>query len=214
MLLSTDWFPPFWSLIGIDSEPAKQCFQKGCRHIVLQVMGGASNYYFISFASDRVDQTRQSLRMLAKNCKFKEDAVRALEALLANVPNRDELGKTAWLIRYVHAEMMTAANIDPPIKVLLEDARKNFSVMHDLQLQEACLQSRSSWDRYIRNLTPEIPESLANLVSEDLLSTSELKYLLKQLTPMQRDRLHARFRALATARTGLNLERDWAALLS
>ncbi len=214
MLLSTDWFLPFWSLVGIDSERARQCFQKGCREVVLQFVGSESNYYLISFSSDRIEQTRQRLMMLARNCKFKNDALSALDALLTNVPDRNQLQKTAWLFRYLHKELMTDAEMDPSTKTILEDTRKKFSFMDDLELQEACLQSRTSWDRYIRNLTPEISDSLANLVSEDFFSASELKYLLKQLTPMRRDQLHARFRALATAKTGLDLERDWSALLS
>ena len=213
-MLSTDWFLPFWSLIDINSEPARQCFQTGCRHIVRAFVGSASSYYHITFSSDRIGKTKQDLLTLARDCKFTEGTLTTIEALLVNVPDRAQLGKTSWLFRHLHDDLMADVGIDQSTKGFLEDTRRKFFFMDDLQLQEACLQSRTKWDSYIRSLTADIPDSLANLVSEDWLTISELKYLLQRLTPTQCDQLHARFCVLATARTGLNLERDWSALLS
>jgi hypothetical protein len=46
MLLSTDWFLPDWEVIGIEGdEDDKNCFQQGCRKIVLEFINGAEDYH-------------------------------------------------------------------------------------------------------------------------------------------------------------------------
>jgi hypothetical protein len=53
-LLSTDWFKPYWSGIGIDiDEAAKTSVQQGCREIVAQILSGTKSYYLASFSDDR-----------------------------------------------------------------------------------------------------------------------------------------------------------------
>jgi hypothetical protein len=44
MLLSTDWFFPYRSLIGIEVESQKDCVQNGCREIVQRFIGSAAEY--------------------------------------------------------------------------------------------------------------------------------------------------------------------------
>lgn len=214
MLLSTDWFLPYWCLIGIESDKEKQCFQNGCREIVLQLISDASDYYLVNFSAERLDRTRQSLRGLSRRCKLVPAALIALEELLANRSDRDQLQKTAWLFRSLHEEILADREVEPSTKTVLAHIRSKFAFADDLPLEQICLQSTTSWDQYIRSLTPELPASLAHLVSTSLLSIAELRELLSVLRPKEREQLHMRFRALATQRTGLDLERDWSTLVS
>jgi hypothetical protein len=214
MLLSTDWFLPYWSLIGIEAEKKKHCFQSGCREIVLQVICSVSDYYLVNFSPERLDQTRQALRALAHTCGLSDAVSAGLEELLTNRPDRDQLQKTAWMFRNLYSELMADKDIDITTKRVLALVRNRFAFTDDLPLEVTCLQSTTGWDKYTRSLTPELPASLAHLVTTSLLSSAELREILGLLDPDQRKQLHTRFRALATQRTGLDLERDWSGLIS
>jgi hypothetical protein len=65
MLLSTDWFLPYWSLIGIEADEERLCVQKGCRQIVHEVMNGATDYYSVNFSYERLRATRRSVHAFA-----------------------------------------------------------------------------------------------------------------------------------------------------
>lgn len=209
MLLSTGWFAPYWSVIGIEADKEKRCFQKGCREIVLQVIGNAGDYYLIDFSSDRIERTRENLRLLAGTCKLSEAARTRVEDLVADKSGRDQLEKTAWLFRSFHDELLRDEELEQRIKPVLARSRSKFSFADDLNFEEVCLHSSTTWDNYIKSLTPELPASLAHLVSTGLLAIAELADVLKQLTTVQRERLHARFRVLAKSLTGVEMERDW-----
>lgn len=209
MLLSTDWFAPHWNVIGIEADRQKQYFQNGCRDIVRGVVGEARDYYLIDFSHDRIERTREELRLLVRNCKLTKAAATRVEELAANKSGRDQLGKTAWLFRNLHEELLNDQGLDQQIKPALARSRSKFSSPGELNFEEMCLQSSTAWDEYTRSLTPELPASLAYLVSTDLLAIAELSDVLKQLTVGQRKRLHARFRVAARSVTGVEMERDW-----
>jgi hypothetical protein len=209
MLLSTDWFAPYWSVIGIEAENEKQCFQNGCRDIVRRLVGDAGDYYLIDFSEDRIEQTRKDLRLLARNCKLSKAAVIRVDDLAANKSGRDQLEKTAWLFRNLCDELLADGELDQQIKSVLERSRNKFSFANELKFEEMCLRSSTTWDTYVKSLTPELPASLAHLVSTGLLAIAELADVLRQLTTSQRATLHARFQVLATRLTGVELDRDW-----
>ncbi len=213
MLLSTDWFLPFWWIIGIEATAEKQCLQNGCREIVLDLVGDASNYYQVNFSVSRIAKTRQRLGALTQVCKIGSSAVSAWAELLTEQRDRDQLEKTAWMFRVLYQELLADPEVESETKAVLGRVRSRFSLMDALPLEDACLRSTSGWDEYIRNLTPEHPASLAYFVSTGLLSVAELKEVLNTLDLELRRQLHARFRELATQRTGLDLERDWSSLV-
>ena len=209
MLLSTDWFAPYWNVIGIEADRQKQCLQNGCRDIVLRVVGEAQDYYLVDFSHDRIEKTREDLRLLVRNCKLTKAAATHVEELAAHKSGRDQLGKTAWLFRNLHDELVNDHSLDQQIRTAMARSRSEFSFASELNFEEVCLRSSTAWDGYIRNLTPELPASLAYLVSTDLLTIAELSDVLKQLTSDQRKQLYGRFRVAAKSLTGVEMERDW-----
>src|SRR6266542_299640 len=108
MLLSTDWFAPYWTVIGLEADKQKQCLQNGCREIVRQVVGEARDYYLIDFSHDRIERTRNDLRLLVRNCKLGEAAAIRVEELVANKSGREQLGKTAWMFCNLHDELLNS----------------------------------------------------------------------------------------------------------
>jgi len=209
MLLSTDWFAPHWSVIGIDAEAEKECFQKGCRDIVRLLINGAAEYYHVDFSNERINRTREGIRSLIRSCGLSEAAANRLEGIVAHKSGRDQLQKTAWLFRVLNDKLVQDEKLEKPIKIVLVHSRRLFSLAYDLDFEGMSLQSSTEWDKYIRSLTPELPTSLSDLVSTALLSTAELVHVLKRLTTTQRQHLHSRFLALAKSETGVEMERSW-----
>jgi hypothetical protein len=69
MLLSTDWFQPYWPAIDLNATlESIACIQKGCRGIVNRIVGEAEEYWLISFAEERVRATREAVLMSAGRC--------------------------------------------------------------------------------------------------------------------------------------------------
>lgn len=209
MLLSTDWFSPYWSLIGIEADSERECFQSGCRDIVRRFVGDADTYYLIDFSQGRIERTRKDLGLLARKCKLDKATVNRIDDLAADKSGRNQLEKTAWMFHNLHDELLADKELDQQIKSVLVRSRSKFSFADELNFEEMCLHSSTTWDTYIKNLTPELPASLAHLVSTGLLAIAELADALMQLEMGQKARLHARFQLFATRLTGLELERDW-----
>jgi hypothetical protein len=209
MLLSTDWFLPFWSVVGIEASQQKLCVQNGCRQIVHEVMNGANNYYHINFSDERLRATRQSIRDLAKKCRLSESSEMSLEDLVDSRPDREQFYKGAWLFQTLAKSLVDDDQLDATTKLVFERTRRKHSVMDDLDFEQLCSRSNSAWDNYTRSLTPELPTSLADFLSVDLVGSQLLTSVLAQLTQAQRDGLLSRFQAIAKSVTGVDVDRTW-----
>jgi hypothetical protein len=209
MLLSTDWFLPYWYVVGVDASEQKLCVQKGCRQIVHEVMNGATNYYHINFSDDRLRATRQSIRDLARKCRLSESSEMSLEDLVDSRPEREQFYKGAWLFRTLANNLANDDQLDASTKIVLERTRRKHAVMVDPDFEQLCLRSNSAWDNYTRSLTPKLPTSLANFLSVDLVGAQLLTSVLAQLTQAQRDGLLLRFQSIAKSVTGLDVDRNW-----
>jgi hypothetical protein len=212
MLLSTDWFLPYWYLIGIDASEQKLCVQKGCRQIVHEVMNGTTNYYHTDFSDERFRATRQSIRDLARKCRLSESSEMGLEDLVDSRPEREQFYKGAWLFQMLANNLAIDDQLDATTKLVLEATRKKHSVMDDLNFEQLCSRSNSEWDNYTRSLTPGSPTSLANFLSVDLVPGQLLTSVLAQLTQAQKDGLLSRFQSIAKSVTGVDVDRTWSPL--
>ena len=203
MLLSTDWFLPHWSTIGLDIPAEKKhCFQRGCRNIVAQMMGGAENYYFIPFTDERVNATREALPALASECGLDTATTQRIEHLCSSRPGRHRHETTAWLFSVVSDQLLADDHLEGSIKATLQHAKAKAAGDNEDFVQH-CMNSPSKWDAYIRQLTPEIPASLGDWISVSVLAEAALERALRELDAEQQSRLLARFRAVARGVTGL-----------
>jgi hypothetical protein len=209
MLLSTDWFLPYWSVIGIEATNQKRCVQEGCREVVQQSINGAANYYLVSFSDERLEVTRQSMRALAKKCGLGESAETSFGNLVDSEPERDQFYKGAWLFRTLVDKLVKDDRLDASTRLVLERTRTEDQATDDVDFEQICEQSTSAWDNYIRSLTPEVPTSLANLLSVGLVTSGQLTRVLAQLTPMQRAGLLSRFQSTAKSVTGVDVDSAW-----
>ena len=208
-LLSTDWFLPYWSVIGIEAPEQKVCIQQGCRQIVHEVMNGATNYYHVNLSDERLRATQQSILELARKCRLGESSEMSLRDLVDFQPERDQFYKGAWLFRVLANNLANDDQLDATTKLVLERTRSKQAAMNDLDFKQLCSRSNSAWDKYIRSLTPESPTSLAIFLFVDLVVSQLLTSVLAELTPAQRDGLLSRFQSIAKSVTGVDVDRTW-----
>src|ERR1700752_4639430 len=95
MLLSTDWFGPYWASIGVDvGEDVRAPLGLGCRDIVHQILSGEEHYYLVSFSAQRKAGTRATLESLVRGCGAPKDVHKVVDRWAALTD--DEL-KAAWI---------------------------------------------------------------------------------------------------------------------
>lgn len=205
MLLSTDWFQPYWQTIGLNTTlESRRCIQQGCRGIVNQMVGDAEEYWLISFAEERVRATREAVLSLAAGCGLDVASAERLMGLCRERPERVARENTASLLCTVTAELITDDGLTSEIKLVLE--RTGTILQPDKDFKVLSSESQSSWDRRIRDLTPDLPTYLSDWLSVGVLAESALDYVLTSLAREQQRLLRKRFRAAAQRITGLEEE--------
>lgn len=209
MLLSTDWFLPYWSVIGVAAAEGKLCIQAGCRQIVQDLMNGASDYYGADFSEERLTTTRQSIYSLAKQCALVKSDEMKLTDLVESQPDREQFYKGAWLFRILAKKLVKDRELNAQTRAILEDATREQAVKDAVNFEQLCSESNSQWDKYVQSLTPDIPTSLANFLSVDLVSSQLLTNVLPQLTTAQQEQLLSIFRSVAKSDTGVDVDGDW-----
>jgi hypothetical protein len=133
----------------------------------------------------------------------------SLEDLVDSRPEREQFYKGAWLFQTLAKNLVNDDQLDATTKLVLERTRRKHAVADDLDFEQLCSRSNSAWDNYTRSLTPELPTSLADFLSVDLVASKLLTSVLAQLTQAQRDGLLSRFQAIAKSVTGVDVDRTW-----
>ena len=205
MLLSVDWFGPYWSSIGIEAEDStKSVVRQACRDIVHGILAGVDSYYLISFSAERQKITRSQLESLARE--------RGVPDLLAVIKvwtsTSDEDVKAAWIYSGL-TDDLTSGDIrpgDPKLDPVTADLVARFRTSYQqssLEFVQISELSRTAWDKYIRNLTPEQPSALADDLAAMLRARSFeafWKSLKLSLSPVQLNQLIVWYREMARSR--------------
>src|SRR5437016_3744116 len=70
LLLSTDWFLPYWTEIGIDVvEDKKIGIQQGCREIIEEILGGDDSTFIRSFSEHHRREAGSRFLALLRRCE-------------------------------------------------------------------------------------------------------------------------------------------------
>ena len=206
LLLSTDWFLPYWTQIGIDiAEDKKVGIQRGCRHIIDEILNGADSLYLASFSEERKQATGakffavlrqwQVERELAATCnEWRNLSHRELTAVVecamlnAQVPSADGSGDVPFLEFAIRAEVVNA----------WETYSLKASVFRDI-----CLNSKTDWDLRTQKMLSS-PRTLVNQLWRVLLDHRLRAFwadLRERLTPQQLQDLVAWYRALVKSKS-------------
>jgi hypothetical protein len=206
MLLSTDWFGPHWSSVGVEvGENVRTPLRLGCRDIVHQILSGEEDYYLVSFSDQRKTETRATLESLLRNCGAPESVHGVVNRWAALTD--DEL-TAAWICNDFTTDTLSGNSrngdpkLDARIVAALAASRKNYNI-ETYEFLQVSLASLSTWDAYIRGITPEQPTALADNLAA-VLRYQRLEELWNstkaRLTVAQKDQLVSWYHEMAKAR--------------
>ncbi|SRR6266853_1109738 len=206
MLLSTDWFKPHWAAIGINlDERQKGLIREGCRNIVSQILSGATEYWLAPFSDERREKTRAMFEALAKTSEAKEAVIETVEQWLKL---SDEDLKAGWLFESLTEELVSddtnhnVPELSSDLTAIVAKARAE-RYSPEIDFKELSLSSKSSWDRYLAQLTPDLPTYLPDMLFTFSKAQSFKAFwisVLDKVTPEQREELTVWYRTTAKSR--------------
>jgi hypothetical protein len=215
MLLSTDWFLPYWYVIGVGlDEKKKVLFKQGCREIVKQIVSGAKEYWLSNFSDERLQRTYSMLRELIQKCGLERQVTQRILALVGEpgTPHLDE--GTEWLLISLTEQLLNNSleqgrELSPEIKeALAKEWNQGKGSGSEVNLEQLSLASESEWDNYMRGLTPDLPTSLVDyLRSVGVEAKLELLWAVvdAKLTRDQKQELLLWYRRVGRSITGEEL---------
>ena len=201
MLLSTDWFLPYWTEIGIDIAEAKRIgIQQGCREILEEILWGFDSLHPVGFSGKRKQETESKFIALLRRCEaeqevsatFKEwaslshrelTAVHMCATFSRDISSADGSGAAPYLEFAIRAEVVKAweaHDLDPAV------------------FEDICLSSKTEWDIRTRKLLNS-PKTLKNQLWRVLLDHRLRAFwtdLRERLTPQQLQQLASWYRAM------------------
>ena len=170
MLLSTDWFFPFWPEIGLDLDQAvKTDMQQGCREImraaiVKNSVDDEGEFDYIDWTQEAESRARSMLLDLIDRLGAKGKASSVLQEW--NGWGDDGL-RSALMLRMLNHELIEGLSTEgsPVPDFSIRVAVMETSVVYDLdpsQFEEIARKSASSWDKYVQSLflLDEMPTAL------------------------------------------------------
>jgi hypothetical protein len=216
MLLSSDWFLPYWPVVGLVLDDTKKVLlQRGCRQIVKQFMSGVEQYWLTDFSPERVAVTLSMFQDLAQKSEIAGAARDRLAILIGEKEEPTEVAEnTQWLVVSITEEALAGSNTDRPLPSHLKQVLGEVPLkwaeygLDSGTFSQACKNSTSPWDQYLSRSTPDLPCMLsdyaASLVSERRFIT--LWQIIKtRLTQHQQDELFAWYREVAQTQDGIEL---------
>ena len=201
MLLSTDWFLPYWTEIGIDIAEEKRIgIQQGCREILEEILGGADSLYLANLSKERKEATKSKFIALLRRCEAEPElsatrkewenlSHRELTAVFLcaefnrDIPSADGSGVAPYLEFPIRAEVVKA----------WEAHALKASVFRDI-----CLSSKTEWDIRTQKMLVS-PKTLVNQLWRVLLDHRLQAFwadLRARLTPQQLQQLASWYRAM------------------
>jgi hypothetical protein len=196
MLLSADWFSPYWRTMELRVSPDFQSRLQGeCRREVDEVVGAEEVYRQVSFAPERLRSTRTMIISALGRYAPGSDFNKAVNNLIRyDLEPHDaafhEASSLQMLNRELTDEGLTRAGqraLDPQIQAKVGDILDEITE-RPVKYDRWALDSVSAWDIRLRQLTPERPTLLAGFLSDEIATRLEaLKFLRRVRTQLLPD---------------------------
>ena len=172
MLLSTDWFLPYWGEIGINIGETKQlALQQGCREIVNEMLDGKENIFLSDCSEERKQATSSKFLALMQKC----DAALEMAATWTEWASLSHEELTAVVLCSLlnrEATSADSANGAPPLDfVLRAEVAKTWEAyaLSPSIFRDICLSSTTEWDIRTRHVLSS-PRALVNQLWSVLLN--------------------------------------------
>jgi len=213
MLLSTDWFLPFWSGIGLDlAQELKVAMQRGCREIVrAAIVKGAVDedgaFDYIDWAEEAKLKAKSMLLELIDTVGVRRAAFDVFREW--DTWNNDDVASTLMLNMLNHeliegATTGTSPVLDFEIRVAVMES----SVKEDTDpslFEEIASKSMSEWDKYLQSvlqldgMPTALTDHLPPAINMHRLRV-QWNRVSERLTPEQRKELLSWYRQMAESR--------------
>jgi len=172
LLLSTDWFLPYWADFGINTdENTKNNIQLGCRQIAAQMLAGAESYYQIDFSLSRRAATHAESAALLRECVAHASASQTFDEWSGLT--HTQLSKstfyasmTTQLVVGVRGDKLP--ELDSGIHDVVVDTWQKYSIVAGF-FPTKSLESQTGWDFYSRSVF-DPPDTLGNQAWAVMLS--------------------------------------------
>jgi hypothetical protein len=202
MLLSTDWFLPYWAELGIhlDDHPKKVRIQQGCREILDQILSGYKSYYRRQDSSDRKCEAASRFLTLLRDCHAEMEMSEANEewANLSHQKLYPAFNYWSHTIDLVQGRVQESGlALSAPIKGEVVKAWEQCH-MDEPGFPDICWKSKSPWDTYTQTLLTN-PKTLANILNSVLRERNFKAFwihLRQRLTREQVEDLLSWYRAM------------------
>jgi hypothetical protein len=201
ILLSTDWFMPYWTEIGINIDEAmKTGIEQGSREIVKQIMNGADDYYRIDLSPRRRLETENEFVALLRRLDAETEVTETLEEW-SNL-SHEKLSSLTWYLNptliLVKGKYMEGK---PDLDISIQAVIINTSEKYDWDPSrycDICKGSKSEWDIYTHGLMDN-PEMLGIILWKVLMSHQFRAFwadIRQQLTTTKLEELKSWYRAM------------------
>jgi hypothetical protein len=170
-------------------------------------MSTSTQYWETNFSVARVKESRAMLDALLKRCDLEEATANRIAGLISGEDLQVDEG-TRWLLVSMTEQLLDGsitASLDTAITEGLRREWDELQNLDEIDFKGCCLNSASTWDRYLRNATPDLPAMLADYVSV-IASNSKFDvlwgFINVNLTAKQRHELLNWYRSTGQSLTG------------
>jgi len=201
ILMSTDWFLPYWPEIGINIDSNKKvAIQRGCRRIVDRILDGADEIYLSDFSYERRQETCSRFQELLRNCSAEMEVAGTWEEW--NSLSHRQLS-VALICAALNSTIASSSDSAPELQLnplIRLEADKEWK-SHELSpsiFREVCLNSTTEWDIHTRAILAS-PRTLVNQLWRVLVFRhlrSFWAHLQRKLTVNQLQELRLWYRAM------------------
>lgn len=150
------------------------------------MISGAEQYYFLSFGTERLQRTQDQFFQLTDRVSLDSASLGTIRLLIST---NHQTNGTRWLMM-MNTKMLIHGHRDLPVGEDVPTLRPSIiSVLSEwstrlkerFELNDLCMRSRTQWDVYVRNLTPEQAACLADDAQVQFIGEIEFRDLLLSL---------------------------------
>jgi hypothetical protein len=159
MLLSSDWFFGSWESMALElNDRVGLQLKVKCRDIVKQILGSATQYWLTSFAEDRTARTHSLFLQLLRDLEVPEAFRQQVEQWLQT--SYEDILASGVHYYYTLDLVEKIESGECPIASSHAHAIADLWNAFSQETPEETSLSRTQWDRYLAELTPDLPTYL------------------------------------------------------
>jgi hypothetical protein len=184
LLLSVDWFFPYWEIFGLIFDvKQKNIIQGAARKSIKKFMQNTEIFWYIARAdSDYENRSSQFTKQLASDGLKPKTIDRLFSSLIEITSKGTHVQSITQSVFSMITDLIKEKDSNYSLNNLNSEIASHFISSLDkysksdlIDFELINLSSNSTWDKYIRNLTPDLPTLLSDRVSISMSVNGEFK---------------------------------------